>query len=491
MTHLDTIKNQTILLQTSNHPTPHLETELEIMERLLQQGNTIYWMICKGDFQACFHNPEHQLMHCKVCHSRVNSGLNLLKATVENHQNLHVLHYNQFLTLAEFKKQGYPTDLHFTTKDQLKAHHYKTYDNGMATMSSLVSYTRDHEPNLHKYQDFISRGLLTGAYLYEVFQLVLDEIKPDLTIIFNGRFIENRPLLRVCEHRNATYATHERGGKMKNFLFRFNSIPHSFEAITEEIQTLWDKGASDREAIGEKFFTKRVKRIEDAWYSFTKNQKYGQLPESFKANAGKKIITIFNSSLDEYEGLSGFGPKFYDNDNVGILQICESLKAFPDIKLYLRVHPNLKGINNTQNRFINEKIKASNIEVIAPEDIVDSYELVDKSDIIIVFTSTVGVEAAFAGKKVVLLGRAAYESLECTVIPKSHAELMTVLTDESYIFPTVNPENPLKFGYWFENFGIDYKYYVASGISKGKYKGKSIKANFVLRRIKRFVKWFS
>ena len=52
MTHLDTIKNQTILLQTSNHPTPHLETELEIMERLLQQGNTIYWIICQGDFQV-------------------------------------------------------------------------------------------------------------------------------------------------------------------------------------------------------------------------------------------------------------------------------------------------------------------------------------------------------------------------------------------------------------------------------------------------------
>jgi len=55
----------------------------------------------------------------------------------------------------------------------------------------------------------------------------------------------------------------------------------------------------------------------------------------------------------------------------------------------------------------------------------------------------------------------------------------------------VNPVNPLKFGYWFENFGIDFKYYVPLGISKGKYKGKAIKANFILRRIKRFVKWFS
>ncbi|NHM07943.1 hypothetical protein G4D82_11980 [Flavobacterium sp. CYK-4] len=491
MTHLDTIKNQTILLQTSNHPTPHLETELEIMERLLQQGNTIYWIICKGDFQACFHNPEHRLMHCKVCHSRVENGLKLLQTTVENHRNLYKLQYNDFLSLTDFKQQGYSPQLNFKSKDELKAHQYKTYDNGMATMSSLVSYTRDHEPDLFKYQDFIRRGLLTGAYLYEVFQLVIEKIKPDLVIIFNGRFIENRPLLRVCEHRKITYATHERGGKMKNFLFRFNSIPHSFEAIAEEIQTLWQNAGADREQIGAKFFAKRVKRIEDAWYSFTKNQNYGQLPESFKANQDKKIITIFNSSLDEYEGLSGFGPKFYTNDNDGILQICESLKAYPNIKLYLRVHPNLKGLNNTQNRFIDEKIKASNIEVIAPQDSVDSYELVQKSDIIIVFTSTVGVEAAFAGKKVVLLGRAAYESLQCAVIPKSHDELMRVLTDDAFEFPSVNPENPIKFGYWFENFGIDYQYYQASGISKGKYKGQTIKANFFLRRLKRMAKWFS
>ncbi len=59
MTHLDTIKNKTILLQTTYQPTPHLETELEIMERLLQNGNVVFWVICQGDFQTCFHNPKH------------------------------------------------------------------------------------------------------------------------------------------------------------------------------------------------------------------------------------------------------------------------------------------------------------------------------------------------------------------------------------------------------------------------------------------------
>ncbi len=488
---IDTITNQKILLQTSNHPTPHLETELEIMQRLLEQGNTIYWMICRGDFQTCFHNPEHKIMHCKVCHSRVENGHQALKASVEQHSNLHVIYYRDYLSLNEFKKKNYPGNVTFESIDELKAHRYGSYDNGLATMSSLVSYTRDHRPDLKKYQDFIQRGLLTGAYLYDTFCLVTDQIQPDLVILFNGRFIENRPLLRVCEHENIQYATHERGGKMKNFLFRFNSIPHSFEAIADEIQLLWQKDDPRREEIGAHFFNKRVKRVEDAWHSFTKNQKYGKLPASFEQNKDKKIVTIFNSSLDEYEGLSGFGPKFYPNDNEGILQLCESLKAYPNIKVYMRVHPNLKGIDNTQNRFINTKLRNSNIEIIPPEDTVDSYELVNKSDIIIVFTSTVGIEAAFAGKKVVLLGRAAYESLDCAVIPESHDELMNVLTDENYVFPQLNPENPLKFGYWFENFGVDYKHYKPTGISKGKFNGKSIKANFLLRRVKRFVKWFA
>lgn len=488
---LSTIKNQTILLQTSNHPTPHLETELEIMDRLLQQGNSIYWLICNGDFQNCFHNPEHRLMHCQVCHSRVINGLDQLKQKVTSHENLHVLNYKQFLTLAEFAKGEYPGNISFDSIQELKKHQYKSYDNGMATMSSLVSFTRNHEPNLIENKDFIRRGLVTGAYLYEVFQLIFDEIKPDLAILFNGRFIENRPLLRICQARNVNYATHERGGKVGNFLFRINSIPHSIETISKEIDHLWAIGGENKNEIGERFYTNRIKRVEDAWYSFTKEQQEGRLPESFKAINGKKVITIFNSSLDEYEGLEGFGPYFYPNDNEGILQICNSLAAYSEIKLYLRVHPNLKGLNNSQNQFLKEKISSlDHVEVIAAEDSVDTYALINQSDIILVFGSTVGAEALFAGKKVVLLGKAAYEHLDGFVIPKSHDELIEILTNESYHFPTINAIEPLKYGYWNETFGIDYQYYSPSNLTKGKYRGKSIKANFVLRRLKRLMKLF-
>jgi hypothetical protein len=489
MSHLDSIANQTILVQTTYHPAPHLETELEIMERLLEQGNTIYWIVCQGDFQVCFNNPQHKELDCKVCYSRVNKGIGVLRKNVLNNANLHILKYNNFLKLQDFKRSDFPENMNITDFTDLKSYHYKSYDSGMATASSLVSFTRNHEPQVENHKDFIDRGLLTGAYLYETFQLILDKITPDFVILFNGRFIESRPLLRVCQQRKINYATHERGGKIDKFLFRINSTPHSIETISAEIESLWENAGSDRNEIGNTFYHNRIKRVEDSWYSFTKEQQEGRLPESLKSNAGKKIITIFNSSLDEYEGLEGFGPFFYPNDNEGIKQICESLECFPNIKLYLRVHPNLKGLDNSQNKFLKEEIsKFKSIEIIPSEDSVDTYALIQKSDIVIVFNSTVGVEAAFAGKNVILLGKAAYEDLKCVVIPKNHEELMQMLTDDDYKYPSVSPEEALKYGYWNESFGIENKYYQPISLTKGTYKGKQIKANFLLRELNRFLK---
>ena len=96
MTTLNTLINKSILIQTSYQPTPHLETEMEIIEKLLENGNKIFWIICEGDFKVCFQNPNHLKIDCKKCFSRVSNGFDLLKSRVLNHQNLNVIKYNQF-----------------------------------------------------------------------------------------------------------------------------------------------------------------------------------------------------------------------------------------------------------------------------------------------------------------------------------------------------------------------------------------------------------
>lgn len=493
MNNLNEIHNKKILVQTSYHYTPHLETEMEIVERLLQQNNTVYWLVCNASFKTCFGNPDHEKTICKSCNQRVVNGVNFLnKNKRESSEKIIQLQYDSFIKFSDFESK-FSIKNEFSSVTELKVFKYKTYDVGMATASSLVSICRDHNPNLANYKDFVFRGLLTGAYLYDALNVVVDQIEPDLVVLFNGRFIENRPALRVCQERKLNYATHERGGKIDSFLFRLNSIPHSIETVSQEMESLWKDATDDKQLIGEAFYKNRIKGVEDAWYSFTKDQQIGRLPSSFESNQNKRVISIFNSSLDEYEGLEGFGPYFYKNDNEGIEEICKTLENNENVKLYLRVHPNLKGLDNNQNKFLNETIASyKSVEIIAANDVVDTYELIRRSDIIVVFGSTVGIEAAFSGKKVILLGRAAYEKLNCVYIPQSHTQLMEALTNPEFEFPDINKEDALKYGYWNESFGYKYKSYKPSSLTNGSFKGVIINDfspyKSFRRRFKKFVR---
>lgn len=485
MNTIENIHNQTIIVQTSYHPTPHLETEMEVIERLLEQNNIIYWLICKKDFKVCFNNPTHEKWTCNVCVSRVKSGIKEVYKNIKNPEKLKVIEYADYLDYKEYTDNAL-LKFDFNTLSDLKKYKFNGYDVGMATASSLVSFTRDHLPKLEEHSKFVENGIKTGAYLFEAFSNIASLVKPNLVILFNGRFIENRPLLRVCQQNKINYVTHERGGKLDTFLFRVNSIPHSIETISNEMEMLWETATDDKEDIGKRFYTNRIQRVEDAWYSFTKEQQEGRLPESFNHIADKKVVTIFNSSLDEYEGLEGFGPYFYENDNLGIKQIAETLAQHENIKLYLRIHPNLKGLDNAQNAFIkNELEPLEKLEIIGAQDSVDTYALINKSDIIIVFGSTVGAEAAFAGKNVILLGKAAYEKLNCFYIPKSHEETIEAITSNDFQFPKIDVSETLKYGYWNENFGNKYQNYQPINIAKGTYKGKKIKANAIIRELRR------
>ncbi len=481
------IKESTIIVQSTNMTAPHLETELEIIECLLKQNNIIYWIQCNVEMDNCFYNPENKYFRCLNCKSKVKNSEKIIKE--HNKNNLHVITYNDFIKKSNFKIDLPAT---FSNHEDLKQLKYKSCDIGLACFSSLVTHTRDHLPSLSIYKNYINRGLKTGAYVYDCAMEMMSKIQPDLVILFNGRFLENRPLLRAAQANNISYATHEKGGRLQTFLFRENTIPHSVEAATEEIEKLWNKDDSNKMDIGHNFFIKKTKGVEDAWFSFTKEQKEGLLPKSLEENKklkNKRIITIFNSSLDEYEGLEGFGPYFYDNDNVAIENIARDLVPFENLKLYLRVHPNLKHINNSQNTFIKEIIgNIPSVEVINAEDSIDSYALMRESDIIIVFGSTVGIEAAVLNKKVILLGRAAYENLNCCYIPKNHADLIEMLSNDNYPFEKLDTFEAVKFGYWNETFGIPHLNYQPTGFNSGKYRGKKIKANFFIRKMKQITK---
>lgn len=457
-----------ILFFNGYNVTPHLETEMEIAMDLMNEGKEVYFTHCKGELSTCFANPDHNKRKCKNCGLRKQNAISLLGLPEEN--------------VVQFPRPSVDIDEikipSFTNLSELKEFNYEGVDIGMAVASSLVSVIRDHQLDPLKYKNEIENGIRTALFVYESGKMLLDIVKPDEVVIFNGRFAEIRPFMRLCEQKNIKYYSHERGGSMHTYLVRENDIPHSLNAIQNEIISLWGTGGPHKEEIGEKFFQDRRNRVIQSWHVFTKNQQKGQLPLQFDRT--KKNIAIFNSSMDEYEGIAGFANKIYSDDNAGIRALLESFKENKSVHFYLRMHPNLKGLQNSQTFELKQIGEAfSNITIIPAEATVDSYALMEAVNIVTAFNSTIGAEASYWKKPVVLLGTAAYCRLSGFYKPDNHEQAVQMLNQD--LKPIID-KDILKYGYWEISKGSYFKYYIPEGLDKGSFLGKKTKLS-VLRKI--------
>ena len=61
---------------------PHFETELEIVQRHLDQGDRVTLLACSGEMAACDVNPRHDPRPCRHCVARRVAGLGLLSQRI-------------------------------------------------------------------------------------------------------------------------------------------------------------------------------------------------------------------------------------------------------------------------------------------------------------------------------------------------------------------------------------------------------------------------
>jgi hypothetical protein len=265
---------------------------------------------------------------------------------------------------------------------------------------------------------------------------------------------------------------HERGCDIHHYELWENTTPHDLAHTDREIRKYWDANANnpERGAIAERFYTARALGASRSWHSYVKDQEIGLLPGNW--NPAKKNLVIFNSSEDE---LASIGDEWrnplYRNQLEGISRMVDSLKAYGEsIHLYLRIHPNLKYVQNDDLKALLQ-MHGDHLSVIPPDDPVSTYALIKHADKVISFGSTVGIEAVYWGTPSILAGVTFYQNLGGTYIPGSHDELMEMINAD---LPAKDKTPALMYGFYLETFGTPYKYYRAMGLDEGTFKGHRV-----------------
>ena len=113
----------------------------------------------------------------------------------------------------------------------------------------------------------------------------------------------------------------------------------------------------------------------------------------------KRIVTFYSSR--DYEKASLVNQEF--DQMKAFLNLKKIINKFKDIHLVVRVHPTLQ-----QNKSDDDeewlKFKDKNTTIIKSNEKIDSYSLMFKSDIVITYTSSIIVEAAYFDKPSISLG---------------------------------------------------------------------------------------
>ena len=434
--------------------TPFFETELELIRKHEEIGDRIRVIQCDGNLSSCQWNQERKRSFCARCRSRFKNGF----AVLDFGNNVEL---KQF-PLIKISHLNFPSV--FDSVDEIKRYQYDGEKIGFGIASSLISGFRDHRFDTQKHSDRVIRILETSIQVYETLKREFEEFKPDRVYVFNGRIATHLPAILLCKRMGIEYFVYEAAGAYNKYMLRQNSTVHDISAASNEMDTLWASAGSNREKLARLYFEQvragcNFKRRK----SFTKYQSKGLLPNQFYKN--KKNIVIFNSTIGEYAAIEGWENLLYEPDETaGIRRILESIESDSRYMFYLRVHPHMKEFPDTTSQLNDIRdinFRFDNLHVIWPEDLVDSYALMDGCEKVVTFGSTMGIEASYWGKQSILAGRAIYERLDCVYVPKTHDELVKLLNEDVELLPV---DSALKYGYWRKFRGIPYEYYRESKV---------------------------
>lgn len=422
----------------------HNATEIELIKTAVALGEEVYVLYCGAELSTCVFNPTHNIVGCALCKSRTLHWA--LKAGVPSER------------MIKLDRDLFPEDLPFAFPRDLQEMMEVEIDGvniGRGAASSTISILREYQLDFagrHRALIELELSNAVGALLN--YKSALSRVEPDRVVLFNGRHSEMWPMIGLCSANNVAYETHERGGNSQLYQVFENSLPHSIAARKQLMNEVWDAAPAEerREAALSWYRAKRRGTHTDD-KNYLGKQSAGTLPAGF--DSGKHNVVIFNSSEDELQAIAEWENPLFRQQNEAIVRVLDALAEQSDVHVYIRMHPNLTGVDNQQTKELYE-LNQDNLTLLRPEHSVDTYALMDAGDVVLTFASSAGVEATFWGTPSVLFGRAFYEGMDAVYQPDSFTALMELLCTRG--LAPKNRDSVLKYGYFVSHFGSKYEF---------------------------------
>lgn len=265
----------------------------------------------------------------------------------------------------------------------------------------------------------------------------------DTVLFSHGIYSTWEPVANYCRNNNIDFVAYDRAKTRNTINMNFNqpAPDWSFDSAWKRYEQR--SLTPDEDNLVTEYLEERELHANDVYaYNFSERSgDIAQLKESLKIPAGKTVITIFTNLIWDAANVSR--DLAFENALDCVTSTIENYLKSDNVHVVLRAHPAEKvlGTKERYGDLVREHFKndlPSSLTIIEPEMSINSFSVIDISDIGIVNTSTVGLEFALLGKPIILISDTHYRDKGFTYDVNSREEYFECL-DDLVEQPTLKP----------------------------------------------------
>ena len=299
---------------------------------------------------------------------------------------------------------------------------------------------------------FLREYILSAFNLAQRFERFLDQTNPQTVVVFNGQFYPEATAKWVAKRRGLRVISHEVGLQPVTAFFTEGEstaypidIPASFD--------LADAQNARLDAYLEKRFQGNFSMAGVKFWPSMKG-----LDEAFLAKAAgfKQIVPVFTNVI--FDTSQPHANTVFTDMFAWLDLVLETAKTHPETLFVIRAHPDetrtRKASLETVAGWVESRRAADqpNLIFVPPHEHLSSYELIQRSKFVLIYNSTIGLEATIMGAAVLSAGKARFTQYPTVFFPQSVPEYRTTLENflktDQIVVPAEFRRNGRRFLYY-------------------------------------------
>jgi len=306
--------------------------------------------------------------------------------------------------------------------EQLRSFNYQGIPLGAIVLPGLRWALRRHDLQDDEATRNLFRQYILSAYsLGQEFTACLDQVDPQAVVVFNGMMYPEAMARWLAQQRGLRVITHEVGLRPFSAFFTDGEataypmqIPRDFRLDDEQnarLDAYLEQRFQGQFTMAGIQFWPEMQALDEALLDRLANFKH--------------MVPVFTNVI--FDTSQVHANKLFRHMFAWLDYVLEQIRANPEILFVIRAHPDEQRPGKRSRQSVAEWMRANRVDELQnvvfydSQDYVSSYTLIQKAHFVMVYNSSIGLEASILGKPVLCAGAARYTQYKTVFYPENQS----------------------------------------------------------------------